>query len=164
MSSPGARSWRPSSRAGSGPAAVRALDWPVTDRIITGTFGEDRGDHFHHGIDLGGGDQEVHPVLPGELVFRYDEEDDYSSLPRGVGSFVVLHHEQDILSFYAHLQKGSLGPIRDRRYSPRTGSASSGTRTRGWNAPAFRRVRRGGRLHGSTRCPSFRRCRTPSRR
>jgi len=65
------------------------LDWPVSSRIITGTFGEDRGDHFHNGIDIGGGSQDVHPVLPGELVFRFDDASDYSSLPRGVGSFVV---------------------------------------------------------------------------
>jgi len=91
---------------------VCALDWPVAARIITGTFGEDRGDHFHNGIDLGGGNQDVHPVLPGELVFRYDEASDYSSLPRGVGSFVVIHHDQDILSLYCHLQNGSLGPER----------------------------------------------------
>jgi hypothetical protein len=94
-----------------------ALDWPVKDRILTGTFGEDRRDHFHLGIDLGGGEQEVRPVLAGELLFRYDEGDSYTSLPRGVGSFVVLHHSQDILSFYCHLQKGSLGPIRTA-YSP----------------------------------------------
>jgi hypothetical protein len=94
------------------PGAASGLDWPVASRVITGTFGEDRGDHFHNGIDIGGGTQDVHPVLAGELVFRYDEASDYSSIPRGVGSFVVLRHEQDILSVYAHLQNGSLGPER----------------------------------------------------
>jgi Peptidase family M23 len=94
-----------------------ALDWPVSSRIITGTFGEDRGDHFHNGIDIGGGSQDVHPVLPGELVFRYDDAADYSSLPRGLGSFVVLHHDQDILTLYAHLQNGSLGSERTA-YAP----------------------------------------------
>jgi len=96
---------------------LAALDWPVKDRILTGTFGEDRSDHFHLGIDLGGGDQEVRPVLGGELLFRYDEGDSYSSIPRGLGSFVVLHHSQDILSFYCHLQKGSLGQIQTT-YTP----------------------------------------------
>jgi hypothetical protein len=95
-----------------GQTTAFALDWPVAVRVITGTFGEDRGDHFHGGIDIGGGSQEVHPVLPGELVFRFDEDSDFSSLPRGVGSFVVLHHDQDILSLYCHLQNGSLGPAR----------------------------------------------------
>jgi len=95
-----------------------ALDWPVTSRIVTGTFGEDRGDHFHDGIDIGGGSQEVHAVLPGELVFRYDEGADYTSLPRGAGSFVVLRHEQHIRTLYAHLQAGSLGPVRERFEPP----------------------------------------------
>jgi hypothetical protein len=94
-----------------------ALDWPVKDRILTGTFGEDRGDHFHLGVDIGGGEQEVRPVLGGELLFRYDEGTSYTSVPRGVGSFVVLHHSQDILSFYCHLANGSLGPVRTA-YSP----------------------------------------------
>ncbi len=94
-----------------------ALDWPVAKRVITGTFGEDRGDHFHNGIDIGGGSQDVHPVLPGDLVFRYDEASDYSSVPRGTGSFIVLRHDQNILSLYCHLQSGSLGPER-AAYSP----------------------------------------------
>ncbi len=98
-------------------ARAGALDWPVANHVITGTFGEDRGDHFHNGIDVGGGIQQVHAVLPGELVFRYDDGTDYSSLPRGLGSFVVLRHDQHIRSLYAHLQAGSLGPPRDR-YEP----------------------------------------------
>ncbi len=89
-----------------------ALDWPVEKRIVTGTFGEDRGDHFHAGLDIGGGPQEVHPVLPGELVFRYDEGRSFTSVPRGTGSFVVLHHGQDILTLYCHLAEGSLGRVR----------------------------------------------------
>ncbi len=96
---------------------AHALDWPVASRIVTGTFGEDRGDHYHDGIDIGGGGQEVHAVLPGELVFRYDEGADYTSLPRGVGSFVALRHEQHLRTLYAHLQAGSLGPIREH-YEP----------------------------------------------
>ena len=92
--------------------SATALDWPVANLIITGTFGEDRGDHFHNGIDIGGGDQVVRPVLPGELVFRFDEAADYSSLPRGVGSYVVLRHGQGILTVYCHLANGSLGPFR----------------------------------------------------
>jgi hypothetical protein len=93
-------------------APASALDWPVAQKVITGTFGEDRGDHFHNGIDIGGGSQDVHPVLPGELVFRSDDASDWSSLPRGLGSFVVLHHEQDLLTLYCHLQSGTLGPAR----------------------------------------------------
>ena len=44
-------------------------------------------------------------------MFRYDEGSDYTSLPRGVGTFVVLHHSQDILSLYCHMANGSLGAV-----------------------------------------------------
>jgi hypothetical protein len=88
------------------PAA--ALDWPVAKRVVTGEFGESREDHFHAGIDLGGGEQDIHPVLAGELVFRYDEEADYSTVPRGVGTFAVLQHADDVLSIYCHMRNGSV--------------------------------------------------------
>ena len=91
-----------------------ALDWPVARRIVTGTFGEDRGDHFHAGIDIGGGAQEVYPVLPGELVFRYEDGVSYTTVPRGTGSFVALRHAQDIVTVYAHLDTASLGPFTAR--------------------------------------------------
>ncbi|MCK7520882.1 MAG: hypothetical protein MZV64_25910 [Ignavibacteriales bacterium] len=52
----------------------------------------DRGDHFHLGIDIGGGEQVVRPVLPGELVFRYEENADYTSLPRGVAATRCIRH------------------------------------------------------------------------
>jgi hypothetical protein len=90
------------------PLPVAGLEWPVAKRIVTATFGEDRADHFHNGIDIGGGEQDVHPVLPGELVFGYEENSDYTSLPRGVGSFVVLRHGDDIESVYCHLKNGTV--------------------------------------------------------
>jgi hypothetical protein len=90
--------------------AAGALEWPVSERIVTGTFGEDRGDHFHLGIDIGGGEQVVRPVLPGELVFRYEENADYTSLPRGVGSFAVIRHQDDVLSVYCHLRRDLARP------------------------------------------------------
>jgi hypothetical protein len=94
-------------------APCLSLDWPVAVRTLTGTFGENRGDHFHNGIDIGGGSQDVHPVMAGELVFRYDETSDYSSLPRGLGTFVVLRHSQNVLSEYCHLASGTLGPVKE---------------------------------------------------
>ncbi len=93
-------------------AATGAPEWPVEQRIVTGTFGEDRGDHFHLGIDIGGGEQTVRPVLPGELVFRYEENADYTSLPRGVGSFAVIRHQDDVLSIYCHLRREPDRPAR----------------------------------------------------
>ncbi len=85
-----------------------AWQWPVARRIVTGNFGESRDDHFHAGIDIGGGEQEVHPILDGELVFRYDEDTDYTTLPRGVGTFAVLQHTGKYLSMYCHLKRGSI--------------------------------------------------------
>jgi hypothetical protein len=93
-------------------AATGALEWPVDAPVVTGTFGEDRGDHFHLGIDIGGGEQVVRPVLPGELVFRYEENADYTSLPRGVGSFAAILHQDDVLSVYCHLKRQLDRPAR----------------------------------------------------
>ncbi len=90
------------------PLPLAGLEWPVAKTVITATFGEDRTDHFHNGIDIGGGAQEVRPVLPGELVFGYEENSDYTSLPRGVGSFVVLLHGDDVESVYCHLKVGTV--------------------------------------------------------
>ena len=94
------------------PLSLSALDWPVGRAVLTATFGEDRTDHFHNGIDIGGGEQDVQPFLPGELVFRYEENSDYTSLPRGVGSFVVVHHADDIETVYCHLKRGTIDPRR----------------------------------------------------
>jgi hypothetical protein len=89
----------------------------VSRPLLTATFGEDAGDHFNHGIDLAGAGQPVHPSLDGELVFRYEGAQDYSSVPRGTGAIVVLRHAQNLLSLYAHLAEGTLGPARTR-YGP----------------------------------------------
>lgn len=96
---------------------VHGLDWPVEKKTVIGTFGEDSGGRFFDGLDIGGGPQDVRAVLPGDLVFLYDEGEDYSSLPRGLGSFVVLHHEGKIETISCNLKKGSLG-------SPRTAYAA----------------------------------------
>lgn len=94
---------------------VLPFDWPVDQIVLTATFGEHRGDHFHTGVDLGGGEQPVFPISPGELVFSYREWEDYSTLPVGLGNFAVLQHQGGIRSMYAHLAEGSLDPTR-RRY------------------------------------------------
>ncbi len=89
-------------------AALFAVDWPLESVIVTSTFGEHRGDHFHTGIDLGGGEQPVYPISAGELVFSYEEGSEYSSLPVGLGNFLVLQHQGGVRSLYAHLKEGSI--------------------------------------------------------
>ncbi len=84
------------------------LDWPLERVVLTATFGESRGDHFHAGIDLGGGEQAVRPIAAGEVVFAHEEGEDYSSVPIGLGSFLVLEHKGGVRSIYGHLQAGSM--------------------------------------------------------
>ncbi|MCK5005795.1 MAG: M23 family metallopeptidase [Spirochaetales bacterium] len=95
-----------------GGVVLFAFDWPLEQIVMTSTFGEHRGDHFHAGIDLGGGEQSIFPISPGELVFSYREGEDFSSLPVGLGNFIVLQHQGGIRSLYAHLAEGSLDPTR----------------------------------------------------
>ena len=106
---------------------LRGLDSPVEKKIIIGTFAQDQDGHFFDGLDIGGGQQDVHAVLAGELVFRYDEDQDYSSLPRGLGSFVALHHEGKIETTSCNLKKGSLGPVRTAYAAGETLGASGDT-------------------------------------
>jgi hypothetical protein len=85
-----------------------AFDWPVKKVAISATFGENRGNHFHTGIDLAGGEQEVMPIAAGEVVFSFEEGEDPCSVPVGLGSFLVLQHQGGVRSLYGHLRKGSL--------------------------------------------------------
>jgi hypothetical protein len=101
-----------------GACLLLAFDWPLDQIVLTSTFGEHRGDHFHGGIDLGGGDQPIYPISPGELVFYYREDEDYTSLPTGLGNFLVLQHQGGVQSIYAHLAGGSLDP--NRRFFDRS--------------------------------------------
>ncbi len=87
---------------------LSAFDWPVKKAVISATFGENRGDHFHAGIDLAGGEQEVVPIAAGEVVFSFEEGEDPLALPVGLGNFLVLQHQGRVRSIYGHLQKGSM--------------------------------------------------------
>ncbi len=95
------------------------LEWPVDDLVLTATFGESRWEHFHSGIDIGGGAQEVRPIEAGEIVFVHDREDlRTGAVPTGLGSFIVVEHARGIRSLYAHLEPGTL----PRRDTTRVGS------------------------------------------
>jgi hypothetical protein len=91
-----------------GAGAAQAFEWPLREPVLTATFGEHRGDHFHGGVDLGGGEQPVYPIAQGELVYAYESGSGLESLPVGLGNFVVLQHQGGIRSIYAHLKDGSL--------------------------------------------------------
>ncbi|WP_319561901.1 M23 family metallopeptidase [Marispirochaeta sp.] len=101
------------------PGLLFALEyqWPVKKVLLTGTFAEDRGDHFHSGIDLGGGEQDIYPVSSGEVVYFFEESTPASVIPSGMGNFIVAEHAGGVRSLYAHLQEDSLD-IRDSRLDP----------------------------------------------
>lgn len=84
------------------------FQWPVDNPTITATFGENRWNHFHGGIDIGGGEQEIFPIEDGEVVFYFEEDEDTSGIPTGLGNFLVVEHERGIRSLYAHMKKGTV--------------------------------------------------------
>ena len=88
-----------------------SYDWPVEDRAVTATFGENRWGHFHGGIDIGGGEQEIHPIGRGEIIFYFEENADSRGIPTGLGNFVVVEHERGIRSLYAHMKSQSRDDI-----------------------------------------------------
>ena len=94
------------------PFPLAALDWPVEHHILTATFGENRGDHFHDGIDIDGGNQPIHPAADGQVLYTYDEGSDPRALPTGLGSFIVIQHDKELRTLYAHLEKGTV--LRDQ--------------------------------------------------
>ena len=78
--------------------------WPVNDGIITSTFGESRGDHFHDGIDMVSPSDNVYPVGAGNLLYAWNKAlfplDNYW----GGGNFKVISHNDGSLSVYMHMQ------------------------------------------------------------
>ncbi|MCK4907518.1 MAG: M23 family metallopeptidase [Spirochaetes bacterium] len=83
--------------------SLALLNWPLSKVLLTATFGESRGDHFHNGIDLGGGKQEVHPVKDGRLIYYFDMNEHIFDKGFGNGNLVIMEHKNNERSFYYHL-------------------------------------------------------------
>ena len=88
------------------------FDWPLKDKILTSTFCQNFHQNFNLGIHLSGKNKNVYPIADGEILFYQEEKQGYESLPNGLGSFIVLHHEGNIQSCYGHLKKGSLAKLK----------------------------------------------------
>ncbi|MDX9799976.1 MAG: M23 family metallopeptidase [Spirochaetia bacterium] len=88
-------------------SALFPLQWPVEKWVLQSTFGENRGNHYHTGIGIGGGEQKVLSVADGEIVY-YQEENAFSSLPSELGNFIIIEHERELRTTYANLKKDSL--------------------------------------------------------
>ncbi len=80
--------------------------WPVTDSILTSTFGESRGDHFHDGIDLISTNDSVYPVDPGKLLFVWNKAFFPLENYWGGGNYKIISHEKNLFSVYMHLADG----------------------------------------------------------
>ena len=83
-----------------------SFQWPVEKGILTSSFGESRGDHFHDGIDLVCPDDKIYPSQNGKLVYMWDRslfpEENYP----GGGNYKILAHG-DMFTIYMHLQDGT---------------------------------------------------------
>lgn len=80
--------------------------WPLSESILTATFGESRGDHFHDGIDMISTNTAVYPLTSGKLMFAWNRV--YFPLDNywGGGNFKIINHGKNILSVYMHLEDG----------------------------------------------------------
>jgi hypothetical protein len=88
--------------------AAHGFQWPVDDLAVTATFGENRWNHFHGGIDIGGGRQDIKPIDDGEVIYYHEEGRPHSPVPTGLGNFLVVEHARGIRSLYAHLEPGTI--------------------------------------------------------
>jgi hypothetical protein len=82
--------------------------WPVDITVLTATFGESRYDHYHNGIDLGGGEQDIYPVSEGRIIYREEEHTRTDGFPAGLGSFMVIEHDRGLRTLYAHIKADTM--------------------------------------------------------
>ena len=80
-----------------------AYQWPVDQKTVVATFGQNFAGGFHNGIDLAGGGQDVRPLDAGVILYYQVEKQDPRDLPSGIGSFVVVQHEKKLRSLYGHM-------------------------------------------------------------
>jgi hypothetical protein len=84
-----------------------SFQWPVVNGRITSTFGEPRYDHFHDGIDIISGNENIYPVADGEMLFFWDRSLFPTENYGGGGNYRVLKHAGGISSVYMHLEDNS---------------------------------------------------------
>jgi len=90
---------------------VRAdtFHWPMgadkeVVRGLTSTFGEDRTDHFHNGLDLAGQGKAVRAMATGTVLFSRMVDDHPFRPLEGPGNQLLLRHN-DLISGYYHLKE-----------------------------------------------------------
>jgi len=85
-----------------------AFEWPVKEKKISATFGQNVAGALNTGVNLYVNNASVFPIAEGEIIFTHEAARDYTSLPRGLGSFLVIFHTGGIQSIYGHLTEGSI--------------------------------------------------------
>jgi len=76
-----------------------AFGWPVPSKyLITGTYGEDRSDHFHAGIDIDGYGQDGSPIVASAAGIVILAE--YYG---GYGNCVIIDHGNGYTTLYGHM-------------------------------------------------------------
>lgn len=109
-----------------------AQRWPVEDKKVTTTFGTNMGDRFSTGIDITGMDGRVRAINDGEVVFYTDSSEYSGSVPSGLGNMVVVQHEDDLKSVYAHLKPGNSEMIKKENYKMAAGGEIGRIGDSGW--------------------------------
>lgn len=89
-----------------------ALQWPVDIKYMTSSFLEERSSSVQSGLVFEAYDS-MRPYDYGETIFRYIPED-YSSLPGGDDSMLVLEHENGFQSIYAGISSFETRQDRNR--------------------------------------------------
>ena len=76
---------------------------------ISSTFGESRLDHFHNGLDIVAKiGTPVNALTSGNILFSYNEKDEFDQNERGVGNYIFLDHGSGYYSSYYHLEEKNL--------------------------------------------------------
>lgn len=89
-------------------ALLPAAQLPLKRVKLTSSFGESRKDHFHNGIDFGGGEQDIYPVMDGNIVFYYDRAEFPFDNDMGSGNMVIVQHDDRYRSYYFHIKEGTV--------------------------------------------------------
>jgi hypothetical protein len=75
-------------------ASPQGLKWPVKNPMITGVFGENRGDHIHTGVDMAvPSGTPIHAAAAGTVILLGQQG--------GYGNFTCIRHPK-LVTCYAH--------------------------------------------------------------
>lgn len=83
-----------------------AYDWPMKEPALLASFGSSDGTRVLPGMLVSSADDTVKAIGPGELLFAFDTPGD-GRHPSGLGAFVAVGHERELISVYGGLKGGS---------------------------------------------------------